>query len=105
MVQVRGPSDSGLMAIGAALDEYLAHHPSAQVVVYRRDSVSIRIRIVDPDFAHLNRVQRHHAIMPSLRKLPEELRSDITVLLLLTPDEADGSFANMEFENPVPAPM
>ena len=101
MVQVRGPSDNSLVAIGSALDDYLAQHPAAEVVVYRRDPVSIRIRIIDPDFAPLNRAQRHQAIVPYLRALPQELRSDITILLLLSPDEADNSLANMEFENPV----
>jgi stress-induced morphogen len=103
MVQVRGPSDSSLIAVVEALDEYVAYHPTADVVVYRRDPVSIRIRIVDSDFAALNRIARHNAILPYLRKLPEELRTDITVLQLLTPEETETSLANMEFENPVPA--
>ena len=103
MVQVRGPSDSGLIAVVRALDEYLAKHAGADLVVYRHDSVSIRIRIIDPDFAPVSRIQRHQSILPYLRKLPDELLSDVTVILLLAPNESDDSLANMEFENPVEA--
>jgi hypothetical protein len=35
--------------------------------------------------------------------LPEEVVAEITVLLLLTPDEAKKSVGNVDFENPIPS--
>ena len=35
--------------------------------------------------------------------LSDEIQSDISMLVLLTPSEVKKSFANMEFEDPVPS--
>ena len=42
---------------------------------------------------------------PYLRPLSEETRSDITVLLMLTPDEANSSFANADFASSLPSTL
>jgi len=86
-----------------ALDHYKGDHPNAWITVRRQNSVSIRIRIVDPDFRGLDRVDREPAVWNLLKTLPEEVFTNITMLLLLAPDETEGSLANQEFEDPIPS--
>jgi stress-induced morphogen len=83
--------------------DYLPSHPQAEIAAYRQNSVSIRLRIIDPDFRGKNRVARDRRISALLAKLPEGVESQISVLLLLTPEETRMSFANFEFEDPVPS--
>ena len=70
------------------------------VKVYRYNSVSVRIRIIDPKFADLSLVDREKLVKPHLKGLSKEVRSDITVLLLLTDDELSSSLMNYEFDHP-----
>ena len=83
--------------------EYRMFHPSAKIDVYRQNSAAIRIRIIDPDFRGKNRVERDRPISQLLEQLPESIESQITFLLLLTPVETKMSFANFDFEDPVPS--
>ncbi len=85
------------------LDQYKGDHPNARIKVCRQNSVSIRIRIVDRDFGGLDRVDREPAVWNLLKALPEEVFANITMLLLLAPDETEGSLANQEFEDPIPS--
>ena len=86
------------------LAKYRRTHKKAQIDVRRRHEVSIRIRIIDTDFRGLNRVEREPEVLKLLKKLPDEVYADITMLLLLTPEEVPNSFANLEFENSIPSP-
>ena len=36
-------------------------------------------------------------------RLPDEVQSDLSTVILLTPEETGMSFANFEFEDPVPS--
>jgi stress-induced morphogen len=83
--------------------EYQISHASARIDVYRQNSASIRIRVIDPDFRGMNRVERDRPISQLLGQLPEMVESQITLLLLLTPEEQKMSLANFEFEHPVPS--
>ncbi|CAN5881261.1 hypothetical protein BH23PLA1_BH23PLA1_20740 [soil metagenome] len=83
--------------------QYKSKHPDADIDVYRRNQVSIRIRIIDPDFQELDSIERDESIWKILRNLPDNVRSNITLLVLLTPDETDRSFVNADFENPKPS--
>ncbi len=83
--------------------EYQRDHPHAKVDVKRQNNVSIRVRVVDPDFDGMDRVDRDTALWRILDQLPEKVVSDVTLLLLLTPDEVPTSLANLEFENPIPS--
>ncbi len=83
--------------------DYTRRHPKALVEAYRQNPVSIRIRIVDPEFASLDRAEREKSVWPILDTLPENIRSDISLLLLLTPDERANSFASHEFDHPIPS--
>jgi len=94
-------SDEYVRAIADVLGRYEADHPRAAITVYRQNSACIRIRVVDPDFAGLDQVERDEKVWEYLDRLSEEIRSDITFLLLLTPDEMEKSLANLEFESPV----
>jgi stress-induced morphogen len=97
--------DVAVEQIQDVLAAYGQIHKNAVIDVRRRHEVSIHIRILDPDFRGLNRVERHSKVEKFLEPLPDEIYADITVLLLLTPDEAPNSFANMEFENPISWPI
>lgn len=99
----RGESDPCLESVVAALRAYKATRPDARIDVYRQDRFSIRIRVIDPAFARSSRPSRHDLVWSYLEKAPEEALGDVSTLLTLTPEELATSFANMEFENPVPS--
>lgn len=101
----RGNSDGVIEQIIAVLDNYEADHAQAQINLYRQNSVSVRVRIVDPDFAGQGKPQRSQQVWRYLGHLPEDVQSDISTVLLLTPDETKSSFANLEFDEPVPSKL
>jgi hypothetical protein len=103
MARIRGKSDRVLKRIAATLAAYESEHPGSTAVLYRRNPAAVRIRIVDPSFAGLDRVERDDRAWRYLNKLPANARSDISVLLLLAPEELETSFANQDFEDPVPS--
>jgi len=98
----RGENDQALETLAGVLEQYERDHPGSAAQYYRRNNVSIRIRIFDPHFAKLSRGEREELVESYLRKLPEDLQSDITLLLLFTPDEKK-SLISMEFEDPIPS--
>src|SRR5947199_7387749 len=79
--------DTALKQIGAALKPYAAAHPEAVIELYRYSNVSVRVRIVDPDLAEARRRDRGKEIWKLFDDLPEEVRADVTMLVLLTPEE------------------
>jgi stress-induced morphogen len=85
--------------------EYQASHRHAKIDAYRQNAASIRVRIVDPDFEGSNRVERNRRISQLLQQLSEHVESQITQLLLLKPEVTKISFANLEFNHPVPAAL
>jgi len=97
--------DPQIHPVATALDAYQDAHPSAQIDVRRQNPVSIRVRIVDPGFSGKDRLDREPEVWNELKKLPDEVFADITMLLLLAPEEAASSLANVEFENPIPSRM
>jgi hypothetical protein len=97
--------DRVLKQIIAALKEYEVVHPRAEIEVYRHSSVSVRIRIINPEFKHQSRAEREDELWRIFDRLPEEVPSEITVLLLLAPEEKEKSIANFDFENPIPSEL
>lgn len=95
--------DQCVSQILGILKEYRIAHSAAVIEAYRQNSASVRVRIIDPDFQGHDRVDREHGIWSILQKLPDEVQKEITLLLLLTPDEALFSFTSFEFDNPVPS--
>ncbi|MFO7901661.1 MAG: hypothetical protein ACQESR_30210 [Planctomycetota bacterium] len=104
MLKIRDKNiDECLQAVADALARYEQQHPNAEIEVYRQNSASIRARIVDPDFAGVSKADRHDAIWAFVEDLPEDQQAEISVLLLLTPGELKTSFANLEFDDPIPS--
>jgi len=101
----RGTSDEIIDKIIAVLGDYEADHPRAQIDLYRQNPVSVRVRIVDPEFAGQGKPQRSRHAWQYLGKLPEDVQSDISTVLLITPEETKTSFANFEFDDPVPSKL
>lgn len=103
-LRVKHP-DPILRAIVAALNEYDKTHPQAKIEAYRQNSVSVRIRVLNPQFAGKTRAQREEEVWAVLNKLPEDPLAEISLLLLLTPEEAKNSFASFEFDDPIPSKL
>jgi stress-induced morphogen len=99
-INVRGPTDPYMEAFAAALRPYTDEHRSAEVEIFRYSPVSIRVRVIDPDFRGKSRSQRHHTVWPLLYPLDEEVLGELTMLLLITPEERTSSMANRDFEGP-----
>jgi stress-induced morphogen len=87
------------------LKEEFSDYPSAHPPeAYRYNIASIRIRVVSPRFEGKNESERYKMVAPLLKKnLSEDTWQDITILLLLTPDEVEDSLLNREFESPTPS--
>jgi stress-induced morphogen len=102
---MRGSSDAVIEQIIGALRLYAADHPGSQIDLYRQNSVSVRVRIIDPEFAGRSKVDRSNDVWKHLGALPDEVESEISTLILLTPEEKQKSFANIEFEDPVPSTL
>ena len=103
MAKIRGKVDGTLQAIAALLKAYESQHPESHSDLYRQNPAAVRIRIVDPSFVGRDRVERDDIVWKYLYKLAPEVRRDITVVLLLTPGEVATSFANQDFEDPIPS--
>lgn len=101
----RGSSDKVIDQIIAALRAYQTDHPKARIDVYRQNSVSVRVRIVDASFAKLGRSERHELVWRYLEPLSDELHSEVSMLVLLAPGEVKKSFSNVEFDDPVPSTL
>lgn len=77
--------DTQVQQILDILAAYERAHPQAQIEGRRQNPVSIHLRIIDPDFQGMDRIEREPEIWKLLSKLPEEAFVNITMLLLLTP--------------------
>jgi stress-induced morphogen len=86
-------------------EELRKHFPQSDA--YRYNSASIRVRIIDESFRGKTEIEREKMVDPILQQLPEDLESDITLLLTLTADETQAFNrhypTNLEFENPRPS--
>jgi hypothetical protein len=51
----------------------------------------------------MDRVERDDLVSAILDTLPEDVRAEITVLLLVTPQESKTSPMSQEFDDPAPA--
>jgi len=101
----RGEIDPILEEIVTVLRPYEVDHPRAKIDLYRQNSVSVRVRIIDPDFAGKSRPERSQAAWAYLDRLTDEAQGDLSRVLLLTPEETQSSFANLEFDDPVPSEL
>ena len=71
---------------------------------YRFNSVSIRVRVIDPRFEGKSDEERDAMVEPLLHQLPPDTQADIMTLLTLSPNEAAHrplkSLGNLVFEEP-----
>jgi hypothetical protein len=95
--------DRYVRQIVAALKVYEDQHPGAISNVYRYNSACVRIRVIDPAFQGMDWIDRETLIWRCLDTLPEDVRSEISMLVLVTPKETGKSLANLEFEHPSPS--
>lgn len=90
-------------AINEALREFKRQHPDADIKMYRRNLHSVRIRVIHPVFRGMDRVQRDNLMWTYLEKLPQDVLQDVSMLVLLAPEELKDSFMNFDFEHPLPS--
>ena len=84
-------------------EHYQPGHPDADIQAYRYNSASIRLRIVDPGFADIPFSQRDQEVWRVLKKhLSADTLSQLSLILLLAPEEQADSMMNMEFDVPSP---
>jgi hypothetical protein len=79
-------------------DKYLPRHPRAEFAVYRASPANVHIRILDPDFRGVDIPERDDMAWEVLDELPDEVVSDISVVLLLPPEERDAYQLSREFD-------
>lgn len=91
--------DKPLRQIAKVLEKYAAEHPHADVEAFRHNEVSVKIRVIDPGFEGMSPAEREEDLWKGLKKLPEEVLADVSMLLLLTPKEAKQSVSNLEFDS------
>jgi hypothetical protein len=84
----------------ALTEQYAPKHPGARLAVYRYNSASIRVRIVDENFEGKSILAREADVLPIIRELPDRIQDQITMLLLITPEESERSLLSAEFDNP-----
>jgi stress-induced morphogen len=97
----RGGSNAVIEQIKKTLHSFQEDHPGAQIDLYRQNPASIRVRIIDPGFAGMSKVERDERVWKYLDQLSDDDEGDISMLVLLTPEETTRSMANLEFEDPV----
>src|ERR1700683_3129369 len=99
----RGKKDKVIEKIVRVLKTYEKENPEAQIDIYRQSPVSIRVRIIDPSLHGMDKSARHEKAWHFLGQLPDEVQGDISMLVLLAPNETAASFGNLEFNDPVPS--
>ena len=87
------------------VEKYESHHPQARIDVKRYNSACVRVRIIDPDFQGQSLADRDDAVWDVVDKLPQEVVSEVSLLVLLTPKESKTSSLNIEFDHPTPSPF
>jgi len=96
MVKILRDRDEAVEQVGAALEEYEAENSGAECSVYRYNPASIRVKIVDSGFHGRSKGERHDHAWRFLQRLPEDVLSQISVLLCL--DHGEPSFLDAEFQ-------
>jgi hypothetical protein len=106
MTAERRTIDRDLNTVLRALRRELSKlYPQARIDAYRPYPETIWVRIVDRSFAGSDITERDRPVWPILEAhLPERVRAQLGLLLLLSPSELQSSAMNQEFENPRPLP-
>ena len=100
----QGNTDDQVQALKDALEAYEAQYPGADAALYRQNSASIRMRVIDRRFEGMTRSRRHAHVWDFLAaRVPEDTLADVSLVLTVAPAELRDSFANFEFERPIPS--
>lgn len=102
-ITIRGETDDTLELLKETLFEFERQHLASQIGIYRRNSLSARLRVIDPCFIGMGKSDRHELVWGYLKKLPDEIQGDLSMLVLLAPGEEQKSMGNLEFEDPTPS--
>lgn len=102
-IEIAGRKDEEVIALARALEKYQSSHPTSHAKLYRQNAASIRMRIIHDAFERLRKGERHDLIWKELEELPDDIKAQISMLLLLAPNEVKSSFANFEFDDPSPS--
>jgi stress-induced morphogen len=101
---LRGTQDTMVKALKRALETYEEQFPGSKGSLYRQDRADVRVRIVDERFAEMSRSRRHNQVWKFLADIVgDDVISEVSTLILLPPTELKSSFANLDFEEPLPA--
>ena len=98
MVKILQQTDDAVDQVAAALAEFEKSYGRSECVVYRYNPASIRVKIVDAVFHGRSKGERHDYAMRFLRRLPEDVLAEISILLCLEPGES--SLLDLEFHDP-----
>ena len=98
MVKILQQTDNVVDQVAAVLVEFEGSHERAECVVYRYNPASIRVKIIDEVFHDRSKGERHDYVMGFLRRLPEDVLAEISILLCLAPGEF--SLLDTEFHDP-----
>ncbi|RMF75817.1 MAG: hypothetical protein D6744_13025 [Planctomycetota bacterium] len=97
----KGKTDEAVHELKAALDAYEEAHPGAEAALYRQNSASIRLRVIDRRFEGMTKSRRHAYVWDFLAsRVPEDTLSDVSLVLAIPPAELKTSLMNLEFEDP-----
>lgn len=97
---VKSKPDSYSQQIREVLEQhYVPSHQEATVDAYRYNSASVRVRVVDPTFKGKTVAEREKQVWEVLETLPDKVRRDLSMVLLLTPKESAESLLSSEFDD------
>jgi hypothetical protein len=98
---LRGQSDPAVRALRERLQEYQATYPDAEIELYRSNPACIRVRVVDRRFGRMGIMDRHDHLWEFLSAgLPDDVMSQISVLLGVTPAQAKWDNYRLDFDDP-----
>jgi hypothetical protein len=100
MVKILQAPDEAVEQIAAALEAYEKAHKGSECFVYRYNPAAIRVKIVDATFHGWSKGERHDYARGFLSRLPEDVLSQISILLCLEPGES--ALLDLEFHDPAP---
>ncbi len=98
MVKILQEPDEAVEQVATVLEAYEKAHDGAACLVYRYNPASIRVKIVDGTFHGRSKGERHDYARGFLSRLPEDVLSQIAVLLCLEPGES--ALLDLEFHDP-----
>jgi stress-induced morphogen len=93
-----GAEDARVQQLAKAMGAWQSEHVRSEIAVKRVNDFMVNIRVIDPDFQGMNRGERHDKIWEILETVPDEIVEEVSVLLLLTPSEANRPFADAAFD-------